>query len=160
MEKSLRKSGIDIVGEVPWGTHFCQFYQTKQDLIDILVPYFKAGLENNEFCMWVTSEPMEVEEAKEALRKDIPGIDVYLEKGQIEIIPYTYWYVKEGIFDSQRVLNGWIDKLNRALADGYNGLRLSGNTFWLEKTDWNSFVDYEEEIDSIIGNYSMIALCT
>uniref|UniRef100_Q466R1 histidine kinase n=1 Tax=Methanosarcina barkeri (strain Fusaro / DSM 804) TaxID=269797 RepID=Q466R1_METBF len=160
MEKSLRNSGIDIIGEVPWGTHFCQFYQTKQDLIDILVPYFKAGLENNEFCMWVTSEPLEVEEAKGALRKAIPEIDVYLEKGQIEIIPYTYWYVKEGIFDSQKVLNGWIEKLNRALADGYDGLRLSGNTFWLEKNDWNSFVDYEKEIDSIIGNYSMIALCT
>ncbi|HEY3360644.1 MAG TPA: PAS domain S-box protein [Methanosarcina sp.] len=160
MEKSLRKSGIDIIGEVPWGTHFCQFYQAKQDLIDILVPYFKAGLENNEFCMWVTSKPLEVEEAKEALRKAIPGIDVYLEKGQIEIIPYTYWYIKEGIFDSQRVLNGWVEKLNRALADGYNGLRLSGNTFWLEKKDWTSFVDYEEEIDSIISNYPMIALCT
>ncbi|AKB47299.1 sensory transduction histidine kinase [Methanosarcina sp. Kolksee] len=160
MEKSLRKSGIEIIGEVPWGTHFCQFYQTKQDLIDILVPYFKAGLENNEFCMWVTSEPLDVEEAKGALRKSIPEIDVYLEKGQIEIIPYTYWYVKEGIFDSQKVLNGWIEKLNRALANGYDGLRLSGNTFWLEKKDWNNFVDYEEEIDSIIGNYSMIALCT
>lgn len=36
----LRKFGIDIVGDVAWGTHFCQFYQTKQDLIDILVPYF------------------------------------------------------------------------------------------------------------------------
>jgi len=160
MEKSLRKSGIEIIGEVPWGTHFCQFYQTKQDLIDILVPYFKAGLENNEFCMWVTSEPLDVEEAKGALRKAIPEIDAYLEKGQIEIIPYIYWYVKEGSFDSQRVLNGWIEKLNRALADGYDGLRLSGNIFWLEKKYWNSFVDYEEEIDSIIGNYSMIALCT
>jgi len=46
-----RKSGIDILGDVPWGTHLCQFYHTKEDLIDILVPYFKAGLENNEFCM-------------------------------------------------------------------------------------------------------------
>lgn len=160
MEKSLRNSGIDIIGEVPWGTHFCQFYQTKQDLIDILVPYFKAGLENNEFCMWVTSKPLGVEEAKRALRKAIPEIDVYLEKGQIEIIPYTYWYVKDGIFDSQKVLNGWIEKLNQALDNGYEGLRLTGNTFWLEKKDWNSFVDYEKEIDSIIGNYSMIALCT
>ena len=56
MEEELRKTGIDILGDVPWGTHFCQFYQTKEDLIDILVPYFKAGLENNEFCLWVTSE--------------------------------------------------------------------------------------------------------
>jgi hypothetical protein len=57
-----RNSGIALIGEVPWGTHFCQFYQTRKDLIDILVPYFKAGLENNEFCMWVTSEPLNVDE--------------------------------------------------------------------------------------------------
>ena len=66
-----RKTGIDILGDAPWGTHFCQFYKTKEDLIDILVPYFKAGLEDNEFCMWVTSEPLKAEDAKAALKKAI-----------------------------------------------------------------------------------------
>jgi PAS domain S-box-containing protein len=160
MKKGLRKSGIDIVGEVPWGAHFCQFYQTKQDLIDILVPYFKAGLENNEFCMWVTSQPLEVEEAKKALGRAVPEIDIYLEKGQIEIIPYDRWYVIDGIFDSQRVLNGWIEKLDKALAKGYDGLRLSGNLFWVEREGWNEFVEYEEQVDNTIGNYRMMALCT
>src|SRR5664280_161180 len=94
MRGSLRKSGINIVGDVPWGTHINQFYDTKEDLIDILVPYFKAGLENNEFCLWITSQPMRVEEAKEALRRAVSDLDVYMEKGQIEIIPYTDWYVK------------------------------------------------------------------
>jgi PAS domain S-box-containing protein len=160
MIESRRSSGIDIIGDVPWGTHFCQFYQTKEDLIDLLVPYFKAGLENNEFCMWVTSYPMGVKDAKEALRKAVPDIDVYMEKGQIEITPYNHWYVKEGVFDSDRVLNGWIEKLNQALANGYDGLRLTENTFWLEKKDWNDFVDYEEKIDRVLENYKMIALCT
>ena len=160
MKGNLRKSGIDIIGDLPWGTHFCQFYQTKEDLIDILVPYFKAGLENNEFCMWVTSQPLEVEEAKEALRRAVPYFDFYLEKGQIEIIPYAHWYLIEGIFDSERVLNGWVEKLNQALASGYEGLRLTGNTFWLEKKDWNNFDEYEEEVDGVIGNYHMMALCT
>ena len=27
------------MGDIPWGTHVCQFYQTKEDLVDILVPY-------------------------------------------------------------------------------------------------------------------------
>ena len=72
---NLRNSGIDIIGDVPWGTHFCQFYQTKKDLVDILVPYFKAGLENNEFCFWVTSQPLEVEDAIKALRKAVPDLD-------------------------------------------------------------------------------------
>jgi uncharacterized DUF497 family protein len=34
MEKVFRKTGIDVIGDVPWGTHFCLFYQTKKDLID------------------------------------------------------------------------------------------------------------------------------
>ncbi|HIH95155.1 TPA: PAS domain-containing protein, partial [Methanosarcina acetivorans] len=89
----LRTSGIDIIGDIPWGTHFCQFYQTKEDLMDVLVPYLKAGLENNEFCMWVTSQPLDMKDAKEALRRAVPDLDTYLGKGQIEIIPYTHWYV-------------------------------------------------------------------
>ncbi len=122
MEEELRKSGIDIVGDVPWGTHFCQFYQTREDLVDILVPYFKAGLENNEYCMWVTSKPLGVEDAKEALSQHVPDLDDYLESGQIEVIPYDDWYLKGGSFDSQRVLNGWVEKLNMALSDEYDGL--------------------------------------
>ncbi|MHB8101140.1 MAG: MEDS domain-containing protein [Methanosarcina sp.] len=72
MKENLRNSGIDIVGDVPWGTHFCQLYQTKEDLMDILLPYFKAGLENNEFCVWVTSESLDAEEAKDDLRRTVP----------------------------------------------------------------------------------------
>jgi PAS domain S-box-containing protein len=160
MNRNLRHSGIDIIGDVPWGVHFCQFYQTTEDLLDILVPYFNAGLESNEFCMWVTSQPLGVENVKEALRKAVPDIDVYFAKGQLEIISYTDWYVIDGVFDSDRVLNGWIEKLNRALANGYAGLRLTGNTFWLEKKDWNDFVDYEKEVDRVLVNYNIIAICT
>lgn len=28
---------IRVIGDVPWGTHFCCFYETKQDLLDTLV---------------------------------------------------------------------------------------------------------------------------
>ncbi|MDD5575000.1 MAG: MEDS domain-containing protein [Candidatus Omnitrophica bacterium] len=157
---NLRKTGIPLVGDVSWGTHFCQFYETKEDLLDILVPYFKAGLENNEFCMWVTSEPLDVADAREAMQKAFADFDQCLKKGQIEIIPYTAWYVLDGSFDAQRVLKGWVDKLDRALAQGYEGLRLTGNTFWLEKENWRKFTDYEEEINRVIGRYPMLAVCT
>ena len=160
MYEKLRKSGNDIIGDIPWGTHFCQFYQAKEDLMDILVPYFKAGLENNEFCMWVTSQALDVEEAKEVLKRAVPDLDTCLEKGQIEIIPYTHFCAEEGVFTSERILNGWIEKLIQALANGYDGLRLSGNTFWLEKEDLNDFVGYEEKVDRIIGKHQMIVLCS
>jgi len=160
VKDSLRKSGIDIIGYVPWGTHICQFYQTKEDFMNTLVPYFKTGLENNEFCMWIMSEPSEVGDAKESLRMTVPNIDSYLDKGQIQIIPYSRFYAEEGVFDSNRVLNILVEKLNQALSSGYDGLRLSGNALWLEKQDWSDFVNYEVKLDSDIGNCQMIALCT
>ncbi|MBI2954414.1 MAG: PAS domain S-box protein [Chloroflexi bacterium] len=156
----MRQSGIDIIGEVPWGTHFCQFYQAGADLLDILVPYFEAGLENNEYCMWVTSQPVGVEDAVRAMRRAVPNIGRYLERGQMEIMPHNEWYLKGGFFDLQRVLTGWVDRLNEALERGFDGLRITGNTAWLEKIDWQSFIDYEQAIDKVIGRYRMIALCT
>jgi len=160
MRKSLRKSGIDIIGDVPWGTHICQFYQTKEDLTDILVPYFKEGLENNEFCLWVTSQPLEVEAATEALRRSIPGIDTYLEKGQIEITSYNDWFLTEGAFDPEKVLNGCAEKLSYASHNGYEGVRLSGNNSWLDKENWERFIKYKEQTDNVICNCQIIALCT
>ncbi len=160
VEGERRKSGIGVIGEVPWGTHFCQFYKTKGDLIDLLVPYFKQGLEQNEFCMWVTSEPLSVEEAEAALRRTVPDLDRYLAIGQLEIIPYTDWYRKGGTFEADRVLNGWIEKLDRARAKGFDGLRLTGNTFWLESKEWQAFTDYEQKVNSVIGQFRMMALCT
>jgi PAS domain S-box-containing protein len=160
MADHKRKTGIKILGAVPWGTHFCLFYKGKKDLLDILVPYIKAGLDNNEFCMCVCSEPLEVEEAKKAFKKAIPNLGNCLKKGQMEILSHTEWYLRRGRFGSKRVLKGWIDKLNGALARGFEGLRLTGNTFWLEKKHWPDFTAYEEEVNTMISNHKMIALCT
>ena len=155
-----RKFGIELVGNIPWGTHLCQFYETKQDLVDILVPYFAEGLRSNEFCMWVTSPPLEVEEAKKALGEVVPDLDSFITKGQIEILSYDDWYLHEGNFDSGRVLQGWVDKEKAALEHGFEGLRLTGNTFWVARDLWTSFVNYEESINSVIGEHRMIAVCT
>ncbi len=156
----MRHTGLSIIGNVPWGTHFCQFYNDKRDLTDLLVPYFKAGLENNEFCMWVTSYPLGADEAYGALNREIPDLDEYVRKGQIEILDYTQWYKVDGSFDSGRVLQGWVCKLEEALRRGFAGLRLTGNTFWLETSDWDDFRQYEETVDGIIGRYPMLAMCT
>ena len=160
MSEELRRTGLEVVGDVPWGTHFCQFYQSGQDLLDILVPYFTAGLKTNEFCMWVTSEPLGVEAARKAMAAALPDFEDYVRRGQIEIVPHTDWYLKGGTFDATRVLNDWVRKLDDALASGYEGLRLTGNTFWLEQKDWRAFTDYEAAVDGVIGRYRMIAICT
>jgi hypothetical protein len=88
MAIELRKTGINVVGDLPWGAHFCYFYETKQDLLDILIPYFKTGLENKEFCLWVisNSELLTVEEAMSSLRNALPDLDRYVTERSIEVV--------------------------------------------------------------------------
>jgi len=159
-QQSARKTGIDLLGNVPWGSHFCLFYETEGDLIDILVPYFKAGLKNNELCIWVTSEPLSEKKVKNALRGAIPNFDQYFKTGQMEIVPYNQWYLHNGKFDLQRVLKEVINKLKQAMKTGFDGIRITGDSAWLEKTDWENFSDYERQINVAINKYRMIAICT
>lgn len=156
----MRKSDIGIIGDVPWGTHFCQFYQAKKDLTDILVPYFKAGLENNEFCMWITSKPLGVEDAKRSLKQAVKNLDDYFKKHQIEILDYSQWYMNSGKFEASKVLKGWVEKEKQAVKKGFDGLRLTGNTFWFEKKDWRDFAEYEKAVNNVIDQYRMLAICT
>ena len=159
-EQEPRETGINVLGNIPWGTHVCQFYHTKEDLIDILVPYFKAGLESHELCVWITSEPLCAQEAEEALAASVAGLEEHIRSGQIEIISAGEWYLKEGAFDPRRVLKGWINKHNKALDNGYEGIRVTGNMLWLEKGLWRDFMGYEKELNETIHQYRIMALCS
>lgn len=156
---SLRKTGIDIIGDVPWGIHLCQFYQTKEDLTDILIPYFKTGLENNEFCLWVTSDILDEQEALQVLREAVPDFGQYLEKGQIGIVPHTEWYLKYKSFGPQMILNGGLKEIDQVLASGYDGIRVAGNAAWLAKKDCKSLNDHQKVAGNGRGQYPIMVIC-
>src|SRR5258705_2040595 len=141
-------SGIEVLGEIPWRTHFCQFYETKQDLLEILVPYFKPGLENKEFCLWIVSSPqLTIAEAKTALGKNFPNLNEQVADGNMEIKNATDWYMEGDVINLDRAINVWDEKYRQALARGYAGMRASGDTLWLAEKNWKDFNIYENKID-------------
>ena len=160
MTTQMRTSGIDVVGEMPWGTHVCLFYETKADLLATLVSYCKAGLESQEFCLWVVAEPVTVLEATQALQHVIPDLDGYLAERSIEIISAADWYLQGGAFHLQRVINGWNERLALALAKGYLGVRVTGDTAWLDKKDWKDFCEYEDTVNAAVVDQQLLVLCT
>ncbi len=157
---SDRPTGTQHISSLPWGTHFCEFYSSHEDLRSTLVPYFTTGLERDEFCLWVTSDPEGVEGAKIGLRKAAPYMDRYLDTGQMEIWDYRDWYLRGGHFDADRVFGQWAEKEKRSLDSGYKGMRASGDTAWADKRDWPNFMMYEAEVNRAFPQHRMIGLCT
>ena len=155
-----RRTDIKFLGEVAWGTHVCLFYETKEDLLDTLVPYFKAGLESKEFCLWAVSEPLTEDDAINALRQSVPRFDRFLANRSIEIVSAREWYLEGDRFDLKRVIGGWNEKLRHALANGFKAMRVSGNTSWLYSKHWKDFCAYERDINESIRGQRMSVLCT
>jgi signal transduction histidine kinase len=146
--------------QVPHGTHLCHFYATLQDLLDTLAPFFKAGLEKGEYCLWVVSVSLTTEQAAAALRSSIPDVDRHLREGALEIRSSLEWYLQGGEFDGARVLQAWQDKLEDALTRGHTGMRINGNEDWLDEELWRDFAAYERSLDQWIRGRPMIALCS
>src|SRR5579871_838598 len=85
-------SGLQTVPQLRWGSHLAHFFGSGDELADVLVPYFKAGLENNEQCLWVTGAAFNAEQARTALLAAVPDLERRESHGQIQIADSSEWY--------------------------------------------------------------------
>ena len=74
--------------DMPWSSHVCQFYDGEEDLVKMLVPYFKQGLERNKACVWLVAD-LTIEEARNALAAVVPDLQRRMDTGQMQIRHYT-----------------------------------------------------------------------
>jgi DNA-binding CsgD family transcriptional regulator len=54
----------------------------------------------------------------------------------------------------------WDERLESALARGYAGLRVSGDTAWLDRKQWNRFSVYEAALNESLAEKPVLALCS
>ena len=135
------------------GSHLCAFYETKNDLIDLVLPFFAAGLSRRELCVWMTPDGVNVDEAV------VRASAAVAERG-IELYPARAGYMKGPRFERGPVVDFWNGKLQQALATGHLGMRASGDAFWLQASDWNAFLDYEADLTNMIADKPITLLCT
>ena len=159
MANEQANTGLDVLGSVSWGTHFCQVYQNTQDLLDILVPYLRAGLKNNEYCIWIAKSHQDGAAIEKGLKKLLGNVTKYKKAGQLEITSGEDIYFKGGNFDPERVLNDVVLRFKQAVSKGYSSLRIAGEGTRLARTNWAEFINYERQVDSVIHNSRALALC-
>jgi two-component sensor histidine kinase len=153
-------SGIEAIGSIPWGTHFCQFYETPEDMIDTIVPYFKAGIDGGARCFWVAAPPLGAVEATNALRNAVPDIDQRIERGEMEIVDHDQWAIKQSAQSVDEILAFWMQRKDDALDNGYAGLRVTGNLNYVTSDTWDIYEDYERKAITCFCNENIIALCS
>jgi DNA-binding CsgD family transcriptional regulator len=157
---NLRQSGIPLLDPLPWGTHICLFYETRQDLIEANMSFFRAGLASKELCLWILPDEIDRDSALAALRERVTGLDDHLAAGAIELVSEREWYHRSEPFDFAKALNSLHARLEAARSHGFEGMRASANAFWMDGKLWPIFREYEEELTELLSGREMLVLCT
>ena len=152
--------GLTGIKAIPYGLHMCHFYESRDDLASTLVPYFVAGLQKNERCIWITAEPLDAKAAEAEMARAGLNMPAMARKGSLLIREHADWYGKSESLDPARIAQRWLDEEQRALEDGYAGLRITGNTSFVQPADWSAFMDYEQRIDELFASRRIVTLCS
>jgi hypothetical protein len=152
----VTECGVPGVGTIPRSFHFCNFYRGRKDLVDSLVPYFAAGLKSRERCIWVCAEPLGAREAMKELAKVVDDLDARIESGQIQIRDAETSYKELGLADAPK---HWLIEEEKALAAGFQGLRISGNTSFVTRQTWDEFMAYEKALGKAFEGRRITTFC-
>ena len=155
----VRETGLGTLPQMPWGTHLCIFYKTKDDLLDTCVSWFEAGVAGKECCVWAISDLVSEAEVLQVLRQRIPNFEALRQSGLFKILDGKDFYFLDGKIDAEGIFSQWQERLDWGLGQGYSGLRGAGITFWSGTHNWNSFYDYEAFIDKSLEGKKMLLLC-
>ncbi len=153
-------TSIQSICKAHWGAHYCLFYKSKEDLVELLTQYFKYGLDNNQFCMWVTTDTDVEKKARKSLSKVMPNLNDSQIKKQMEFANCSEWYLRDGFFQYELVSKNWIDKLNYSINQHYEGIRVTGDLGWLDESVWQSLMDYEMHLNDSIPRNRFVAICS
>jgi two-component system, sensor histidine kinase PdtaS len=156
----LTRCGLPGIELIPFGTHACHFYATREDLIAALVPYCVAGLEANERCLWIAASPLSGRDAIEAMRAHWEHADEAIQSGALRILDFDRWYTGSQGLLGVEVIDLWLKEEEAALAEGYNGLRITGNTSFVAPNDVATFMEYERAVTERFAGRRIVALCS
>ncbi len=145
---------------VPWGSHFCSYYQTPSQLHQLVSSYLQTGLEDHVGCLWILPPWHTPITATTALQWGIPQVYDHLSTGQLELIPSADWFGWQGPMDLPRILADGRRKIAQVSAR-FAGLRVAGDSSWVQSADQRAqFVEYERVVDESVKAANVVALCT
>lgn len=141
--------------------HICAFFNSRDEEYDVLTPFYKEGITQNEQAMHIVN-PDFASDHRDRLSKG--GIDTHQCEacGQLAVVPWQNAYLDEnGVFDKNKML-ATVDHLTgEGRNSGYTRLRIMGNMDWVFKDFPGSedILEYEAEVNEVLSRNQQHAVC-
>ena len=120
---------MEHVDSIQPGDHVALFFRTRAEQFSWVCPFVASGLQRNERVLYIAhdnSVPMVLSKFERF------GIDVNTARATdaLRVVTRNESYQKHGIFEPQKMVDSLVAQVDHALADGFSGLRASGEMTW------------------------------
>ncbi|MBN1673349.1 MAG: MEDS domain-containing protein [Kiritimatiellae bacterium] len=148
------------ISQLAHGSHACLFYHSQKEHLDATRRFVLDGLRKNEKVYCVT-DALERETLLGAVQRRGLDARACLEQGRLTILPSREVYLMGGTFDPEAILARLADAADRAIKEGYAGLRGVSEMAWMlsDAPNCGRAVDYEAKANEVLQGRKCTALC-
>ncbi|WP_424353723.1 MEDS domain-containing protein [Methanosarcina mazei] len=111
----------ELFSSIPQSSQLSAVYSDIEELTELLVSYFKQGIERGEYCLWTVTDALEEERVKKELEKADVSVEKYLTSFQLEIIN-TGTLSKGSPLPESAVKELMKEKSEKAFSEGFPAL--------------------------------------
>jgi PAS domain S-box-containing protein len=142
------------------GDHLCCLYETDEQHKALLTHFLRQGLERGEKVRYIVDNRTE-KTILGYLSEDGCEVGPHLQSGQLGVLRFDETYVRRGIFDPDEMINLLRAETIKALAEGYNAHRVTGEMSWILRGLPGSerLIEYEAKLNHFFDNNRCLAIC-
>lgn len=152
--------GPRLPEEIVLGDHVCGIYYSEQEYRGQISSYITRGLALNEKVFYITHSHT-AHQVMAMLRAEGVDVDDALARGQLVFLTAAESYLQEGDFDPDRMIDVVGAAEKEALAEGYAGLRVTGEMTWAlgGEAGTERLMEYEAKLNKFFPGSKAQAIC-
>jgi anti-anti-sigma regulatory factor len=144
------------------GEHVCCRFASAEDRRLLTVALVRDAARRNYKVLYLFPDDAAGGDAAVArLARLDESVTEALARGQMEAKPAVGTYLPDGAFDPQRMLDSLRGEHERALAEGYAGLSITGDMSWAftEPVARKALGEYEERLNEMVPGAAPMVMC-
>jgi PAS domain S-box-containing protein len=160
MGDTREDSHIRSMSDLRPGDHLCCIYGSEEEHRALITAFLRQGLERGEKVVYIVDYHT-AEEVLGYLERDGIGARPYLDSDQLSILTVDDAYMKEGVFDPDGMIALLRGKTEKATAEGYAALRVTGEMTWALRGLPGSerLIEYEAKLNNFFPGSRCLAIC-
>jgi len=154
-------TSLTVCGEVHQAPmHICGFFDSEDERYEIILPYLKEGLENNEEVLNILESTSHSDHCERLSQAGIP-VEEKLATSQLKVLSADETYLKGGFFGAKKMYALVEEALINSKKAGYDSIRACGDMTWALRSvaGTDELIEYEARLNELTPKHCCSLIC-